>query len=152
MTQPETPPAAATPEPKRRRFNVEFLVIACVVIVLAFVLQVQEDGERVAVGGSPNAVLPPTCMSYAWFGIRCPGCGLTRSFIHLAHGDPLSSFRSHRLGWLVFALTLAQIPYRLHLLYRPAKSKALLVFAGWVGRVLILLLLANWLGEQLFGR
>jgi hypothetical protein len=152
MTQPELQPTTTPLDSKRQRFNVEFLILACVVIVLAFVLQVQEDGERVAVGGSPDAVLPPTCFSYAWFGVRCPGCGLTRSFIHLAHGDPLSSFRSHRLGWLVFALTLAQIPYRLHLLFRPGKSQALLLFARWVGRVLIVLLFANWLGEQLFWR
>src|SRR3954447_9835471 len=152
MTQPEPQPAAPAADPKRRQFNVEVLVIACVVIVLAFVLQVQEDGERVAVGGAPSAVLPPTCFSYAWFGVRCPGCGLTRSFIHLAHGDPLASFRFHRLGWLVFALTLAQIPYRLMHLYLPARQKALLLFGRWVGRVLIVLLVANWLGELVFGR
>src|SRR4051794_15135915 len=102
MLTPELHPPQPAPDSKRRQFNVEVLVIACVVIVLAFVLQVQEDGERVAVGGSPSAVVPPTCLSYAWFGVRCPGCGLTRSFIQLAHGDPLSSFRYHRLGWLVF--------------------------------------------------
>lgn len=127
------------------------MVLACLVIVASFVLRVQEDGVHVAVGGAPSLELPPTCLSNTLFGVRCPGCGLTRSFVYLAHGDFLSSFRVHHLGWLLFALTLCQIPYRLYQIFHTDKSKALLTFASWVGRVLLVLLLANWLGVLLFG-
>jgi len=127
-------------------------LVAVAVLVVAFCLQVLPDGNRVSLRNASDAKLPPVCFSRTYLGIKCPGCGLTRSFVHLAHGDVYSSLGAHRLGWLVFALTLAQIPYRLHLLLRPGKSQALLLFARWVGRVLLVLLLANWLGEQLFWR
>jgi hypothetical protein len=143
-TEPPSPTPAV-------RHHVIFGLLAAAVLVASFCLQVTED-DRVSLRNASEAKLPPVCVSNTYLGIKCPGCGLTRSFVHLAHGDPLSSFRSHRLGWLVFALTLAQIPYRLHLLSRPGKSQALLLFARWVGRVLLVLLLANWLGELLFWR
>jgi Protein of unknown function (DUF2752) len=137
------------PSPTTR--HVVLGLVAVAVLAASFCLQVLPDGERVSIRSASDATLPPVCISRTYLGIKCPGCGLTRSFVHLAHGDPLASFHSHRLGWLLFALTLAQIPYRLHLLFRPGKSQALLLFARWAGRVLIVLLLANWLGEQLFG-
>ena len=145
--------AAPTLSPSHSpRKHLAFLLLCVAVLVASFCLQVLPDGERVSVRSDADLKLPPLCVTNTYLGIRCPGCGLTRSFVHLAHGDPLASFRSHRLGWLVFALALAQVPYRLHEIYRPAKSKALVRFAPWVGRVLIVLLLANWLGELVFGR
>src|SRR5256885_15933791 len=82
------------------RYHWGMLLLACFVIVAAFLLQVTPE-DRVAIFGAPEAVLPHTCMTYRLLGMRCPGCGLTRSFIHLAHGDWWSSWRSHRVGWLL---------------------------------------------------
>jgi hypothetical protein len=125
----------------------EMLIIALVVIAASFVLQVNPGRNRVALRNVPEAMVPPTCMSNEWFGIRCPGCGLTRSFIYLAQGDPVSSWQSHRLGWLLAAATLAQVPYRLHELCRPRKRVWMLIFSRWFGRALIALLVGNWLLE-----
>jgi hypothetical protein len=137
--------------PLSPRYHLGFLLLACAVLVAAFCLQVTAD-DRVALRPDEDAKLPPLCISRTFFDVKCPGCGLTRSFVHLAHGDLWSSIRSHRLGWLLFGLTLAQIPYRLHEIYRPAKSRALLVFTRWLGWVLVVLMLANWVGELFFFR
>jgi len=122
------------------------------VIAAAFCLQVLPDGDRVSLRGTAEAKLPPLCISRTYLGIKCPGCGLTRSFVYLAHGDVVASLRAHRLGWVLFALTLAQVPYRLGAMYSPAKARALATFGKWVAWVLVVLMLASWMGELLFGR
>ena len=50
---------------------------------------------------------------YSRFGIDCPGCGLTRSFIHLAHAEPLAAWELNPLSWLLFGYVVAQIPLAL---------------------------------------
>ena len=121
----------------------EVLVISAVVIILTLIFRVREDRE-VYVGGLEDYPLPPLCMSYALFGVKCPGCGLTRSLIYLAHGDWAGSWRMHRLGILFGAVILVQIPYRLWSLRHGGRPS----FGVWLptcfGYVLIWLLMANW--------
>jgi hypothetical protein len=89
-------------------------------------------------------VVPPLCASRTWFGVPCPGCGLTRSFIHLAHGRWQASWQAHRLGWLLALLVLLQIPYRLYRLRWPqghllSASTSTKICFGLFG-----LLVVNW--------
>ena len=109
------------------------------------------DG-RVAVRGLPQFPLPQTCMSRAVFGLRCPGCGLTRSIIHLAHGDWRASWHDHRLGGLLGIVIALQIPYRLYALRRPEQPLLPLSWQAALGYALIGLLLGNWLLDVAAGR
>lgn len=136
-------------EPSSIRQPLLFLVLACSILVAAFCLQVTPE-DRVSIREHSELKLPPLCVTNLLLGFKCPGCGLTRSFVHLAHGDVAASLRSHRLGWLVFALILASIPYRIRELCQREKSKALIAFANWSGRILVMLLLVNWAGELIF--
>lgn len=136
------------PGPRRHR---EVLAVSIVALALAFVM-VEVPGGRVAVRGFPSHPLPQTCGARSLLGVRCPGCGLTRSFIHLAEGDWRASWRSHRLGWLIAALVAFQVPYRVRALLRPDRST---IPARWTGRIawmVVALLLANWLVEVVTGR
>lgn len=45
---------------------------------------------------------PPVCPTALFFGIPCPGCGLTRATLALLHGDVGTALRLHPL---VFVLT-----------------------------------------------
>ena len=81
------------------RHHRQVLAIACAALVLAFVLKEGPEG-RVSVRGLSRHPLPQTCFSRAWLGVKCPGCGLTRSIIHLAEGNCWESWRAHRLGGL----------------------------------------------------
>ena len=87
--------------------------------------------------------LPPTRR----FGVRCPGCGLTRSLVHFADGDLRSSYELHRLGWLFGVLVLLQFPYRAIALlgrnWHPIGKRAPQI----IGAVLIALLIGSWLLE-----
>jgi hypothetical protein len=137
--------------PSRRvlvRRHFEVLVLSGLIVILALVLQVRAD-SRVVVAGLDEYPLPSTCMSYAWFGVKCPGCGLTRSLIHLFHGDWLASWRMHRLGWLFGALIVGQFPYRYLALQRGGRHPLGPLFPKLVGWAVIFLLFANWLSEGL---
>jgi hypothetical protein len=120
------------------------LVIACVVIAGSFSLRVQSD-DQVGLFGLSEFVLPPLCLSRACFGVQCPGCGLTRSFIFLAQGNWQSSWESHHLGWLLAVLVLLQIPYRIHGLLTPRSALIPSKTRFWIAQTLIALLIGNWL-------
>jgi hypothetical protein len=122
----------------------QVLAIACAVSVLAFALQELPDG-RVAIRGFPSIPLPQTCGSRTWLGITCPGCGLTRSIIHLAEGDWKASWSSHRLGSLMAVVIALQIPYRLVALRCTSRELIAPRWQSIFGYALIALLVGNWL-------
>ncbi|MCE9636078.1 MAG: DUF2752 domain-containing protein [Planctomycetes bacterium] len=47
------------------------------------------------------------CAFKLWTGLPCPGCGMTRSVLHLAHGEMIESMRFHPLGIFVGAFVVA---------------------------------------------
>ncbi len=57
--------------------------------------------------------LPETCTMHSRLGIDCPGCGLTRCFIHLAHGNLTGAWRLSPVGILLFLFVVLQIPLSL---------------------------------------
>jgi len=129
----------------------QVLAIACAVGVLAFALQALPDG-RVAVRGFPQVSLPQTCASRSLLGLRCPGCGLTRSIIHLAEGDWRASWHDHRLGGLMAVLIALQIPYRLLALRRTGRPLIAPRWQAVLSCALIALLVGNWLVDVVAGR
>lgn len=125
-----------------RNWHRQVLVTSIVIIVLAMVLQVRSD-QRVFVSGASAMPVPETCGMQILFGRPCPGCGLTRSFIHLAHGDWRSSLAIHRIGWLVALLVVCQIPYRLLALWKPELTVGP-IWAWIIGGAFAIALAANW--------
>lgn len=89
------------------------LAIAVATLVLAVVLR--PGADEVSLFGWHVPVL---CTFRRLTGLPCPGCGLTRSFVFLAHGQVLDAFRANLLGPFAFALTAAQVPWRTHRLWR----------------------------------
>ena len=123
------------------------LTVACSVVFFAFAL-VEVPHGRVALRGFTRYPLPESCISRSVFGMRCPGCGLTRSIIHLAEGDWRASWRAHRLGGLMAGLIVLQIPYRLIALRRPDRPLIPVHWLAVFGYVLIALLIGNWLMDM----
>jgi Protein of unknown function (DUF2752) len=121
----------------------EMLAIAMLTLVLALLLEVRAD-DRVAFSALPSHPLPETCACRMILGIPCPGCGLTRSFVHLARGRWVQSWQAHHLGWLLAGALLFQFPYRFAALRWPQRRFLGERFPRWFGRVLIVLLIANW--------
>jgi hypothetical protein len=141
-------PTAADDCPVQRHRQV--LAIACAVGVLAFALEVLPD-DRVAVRGLPRLPLPQTCASRSVLGLKCPGCGLTRSIIHLAQGDWRASWRDHRLGALMALVIALQIPYRLLALHQTSRPVIARRWRTVLSYVLVALLVGNWLVDLFAG-
>jgi hypothetical protein len=124
------------------------LLIAVAVVVLAVLLHVRSD-QRVEFRWLPGYPAPETCWSRSLFGMQCPGCGLTRSLIYLAHGDWRASLAMHRLGIVMALAILAQLPYcTVGILWKndyPLGRR----FATIVAWALVLLLMGNWLLDVL---
>lgn len=133
----------------QRDWHRAMLIVALTIIALSFVLMVRDD-QRVAFVGFAAAALPESCGMRIFFQRDCPACGLTRSFIYLAHGDVSSSIGVHRFGWLLAAAVLLQLPYRWLALRNPALSLSSRT-AIWIAGLFVALFLANWIYEQLAG-
>ena len=116
-------------------------MISCLVIAASFALRVESETQVKL----SEFVLPPLCLSRAWFGVSCPGCGLTRSFIHLAHGNWYASWEAHRLGWLLAIMVVVQVPYRIHGLRHPRSALIPPRARNGIAYLLIGLLVGNWL-------
>lgn len=128
----------------RREQHIAMLVMSVFVLVMAGLLHVTLS-EEVELGGPTGYKLPSMCMFRSLLHWPCPGCGLTRSFVHLMHGQWQSAWQMHRLGWLFLVAVMAQIPYRLAALRFPDRHVLGLVFPKAFGYVLIALLILNWL-------
>lgn len=132
----------------RRQRHWSMLGIACFVIVMSFLLSMDSD-EHVELAGLS---MPSLCPSQCLFHTQCPGCGLTRSFVYLAHGDWDGALRMHRIGWIMALAILLQIPYRIASLAMPGREVLGLTLPKVFGNVLIALLIGNWLYNLLAGR
>lgn len=100
--------------------------------------------QRVILPWIPNWPLPSACYSKSQFHVDCPGCGLTRSFIHLAHGRVSESLALNRIGWLMALAVLLQIPYRTAAVLGRRTDPLGKRFPQLFGTMLIVLLIANW--------
>lgn len=134
-----------------QRVALGWVVAPAFILLASCVLQVGE--RRKVVVPWLNVALPETCALYSRFGIDCPGCGLTRSFIHIAHADPLAAWRLHPLSWLLFAFVAAQIPLALAHVRgsRSAWLKQLTRANEWALVALAITLMLFWLGKLSLG-
>jgi hypothetical protein len=117
---------------KDRRPDVMFHAMlggACLVVTAAaFVMQV-DNGVGVRFPGIGR--LPETCWFHKYTGYACPGCGLTRSFISLAHGELAKAWWFNPAGPLFFVLVAAQVPYRAWQVWRVRAGRSEVSLGRW---------------------
>jgi uncharacterized protein DUF2752 len=91
-------------------YHLVLLLLCSATILLALPLSIRSQSQVVEpLVGIP---LPELCMMRRTLGIGCPGCGLTRCFIALAHGDVASAWSYNPAGIWLFAIMAFQIPFR----------------------------------------
>lgn len=97
-------------------FHIALFTTCFVVLFLALVFRVREPDKIIV----PifNEPLPPSCTMKTLTGYDCPGCGLTRSFVSLAHGNIVRAFTFNFAGPLLFSLMAFQLVYRPWQLWR----------------------------------
>lgn len=140
------PPSAARSPNHDAPYHKTVLCVSAAILAAALLLRVRPD-QRVELRFLPGWPAPELCQSRALFGWECPGCGLTRSFVYLAHGDLAASLGVHRVGWLCALCVLLQLPYRIWAL-RTLTPLPLGTRLPWIIAVsLVGLLIADWLAR-----
>jgi hypothetical protein len=104
------PHAFDRPASERIRYHSTYLLLAICVLGLARLLTV--NGQDRVVIPVLNLQLPETCASHQIFGRPCPGCGLTRGFIALLHGQWQQAWHYSPGVYAAIFLVIIQIPYR----------------------------------------
>ncbi|HUG66435.1 MAG TPA: DUF2752 domain-containing protein [Pirellulaceae bacterium] len=115
------------------------LGVSSAVVLLALLLQVRGE-EQVVVRGI-GIPLPGTCTFKQYVGADCPGCGLTRCFVSMGHGQLERAWHFNPVGVAFFALVASQIPFRTVQLWR-LKSGVDEIRLGWWGYSMMAIVLA----------
>jgi Protein of unknown function (DUF2752) len=114
-------------------------------IALAAALPASPPGAPLVLAGHP---VPTLCLTRSLFGVRCPGCGLTRSWIDLLHGHWRDSFAQHPFGAVTLLYVLGQLARQLGWLLSSRRRTVGATRAtralDRAGLALLLLLFATW--------
>ena len=94
-----------------------------------------------------NTGLP--CLFRMLFQISCPGCGMTRSWIALLHGDVLASFRYHPFGLPIFSLGISMAVIALSAVYKRVPLHTLWSYRSLHHRVAMTLIAVSFIGVWL---
>lgn len=152
----ESVEVVADPEPAAARtgdttLHWSMLLSAACVMTLAAILQVR--GPETVVIPVVDVALPGTCTYKRMMGADCPGCGLTRCFISMAHGRPTAAWYFNPAGILFFLMVAGQIPFRGLQIWRIRRGLAE-VQLGRLGHFLMVFLmvalLAQWIVRSFF--
>jgi hypothetical protein len=133
------------PASRGRRISYHASILALALALLAAAVTLNVEGEsHISLHG---LTLPELCVWRQLLGISCPGCGLTRSCVSVAHGEIGHAWHFHPAGLFVVALAAAQLPYRAWQLWRTALGQAEVLpnairLATWG---LVAALVASWL-------
>lgn len=131
--------------------------MALVVIAASFAFSPSPSGGLVLplpagiAGGALS--LPPLCPLKGLTGFSCPGCGMTRSFVAVAHGRLETAWFYNRVGIALFFVAVYQVFYRPWMIRRGEvlPPEPFLGIHKWVGNALIAALLLNWLWNVTLG-
>ena len=124
------------PSPQRGRMeHIWILGLSLVAIAASHILDLSPEGAVIFRSNhfGFHVELPETCMSHRIFGISCPGCGLTRSFVAFAHGNIRLAIETNVMGPILFIICWLQIPYRIFRYFGhglPCKGKSRLSRVG----------------------
>ncbi len=86
-----------------------FFLMGLAVIGMSFVMRAEGQASVFLPGA--NYSLPEICTAKRILGVPCPGCGLTRSFISISHGQFGRAWSYNPASFLLYPFVLAQIPW-----------------------------------------
>jgi len=96
------------------------VLLAISVGILGLAVVMSPSSETLTLFGEPVPVL---CSFRRLTGYGCPGCGMTRSMVFMAHGLVLDAFKMNPAGPPLFAFLATQVPWQ-----------AWKLFSGWSRR------------------
>ena len=128
------------------------LVAAISIGVLVLAVTMRSEGPSDVFLPGMNVALPDICLTKSVLGVPCPGCGMTRSFIAIAHGQWRRAWDFNPVSFLMFAFIAGQIPWRLWQIRRihhhQAELDPIIFFIPMM--VMVVLLFTQWVVKMLF--
>lgn len=123
-----------------------YIFLSALVILIAFSLRVPGE-EKVYLPFFEDTAIPGSCFSRETLGVDCPGCGLTRCFICMAHFDFVRAWHFNPVGVFCFLFVVVHIPYRGIQLRRhyQGKEPLRLGIASWILYFFLIALLTQWI-------
>jgi hypothetical protein len=110
MPGPGHVPQVFPPRPPDVKFHLVWLCLAGGVVALSRLMQIQ-NSQQVTIPFT-QIPLPELCSFRRMTGMECAGCGMTRCFISLGHGDVPGAWNYNPSGILLYGIVLFQIPFR----------------------------------------
>jgi len=122
-----------------------FLAMATAVIALSFLMS--SEGKTEVFLPFSNKPMPETCTSKRLLGVDCPGCGLTRAFICISHGEFAKAWKFNAASFLVYAFVFVQIPWHSIQLWRIRNGKFPMepVLVYFLPIAIAVALMVNWI-------
>ena len=102
--------------PPDRKFHMVWLCLSAGVVLLSMLMEVR-NSQQVTIPFT-QIPLPELCSFRRLTGMDCAGCGMTRCFISLGHGDVPGAWNYNPAGILLYGIVLFQIPFRAWQLWR----------------------------------
>ena len=121
-----------------------FLGLSTMVVLFAVLLQVRGE-EQVIIPGI-GVPLPGACTFKQYVGADCPGCGLTRCFVSMGHGQLERAWHFNPVGIVFFMVVASQIPFRSIQIWRLKRGIAE-IRLGWWGYSTMMLILAALIAQ-----
>lgn len=100
--------------------HITYLVIILLFLFLPFLISYSP--EQTTPPTIHSIKLSPSCLSEVLFGTKCPGCGLTRSFVLLTHGHFKAAAEKHRLGPLLYIFFISLALFKIYCIRNPGKK------------------------------
>lgn len=126
-------------------FHGVILAVSIGVLIASFILEVRDDAIAAPLDSMP---LPGLCTFKRMTGIDCPGCGLTRCFVSISHGELEQAFSYNAAGLLLYIAVVFQLPFRGWQILRLRRGKPELDF-NLIGGVYLLatavILFGQWI-------
>ena len=123
------------------------LVAALCTVVVVLSVAMRSTGDHHVFLPGMSVPIPELCMTKSVWGIPCPGCGMTRGFISIAHGQWTRAWAFNPVSFLMFAFVVGQVPWRflqmVRILRKQPELNANVFFVPVL--VMVVLLFAQWL-------
>lgn len=156
---PEVKPLLQSDQPLRIPWAVRllWLIGPSLILLASFTLVI--GGEREVVLPVVRVRLPEMCTMYSRLGLDCPGCGLTRSFIHMSAGRLGEAWRLNPVGipgyiYVAFQIPIAAIHFVPMSWGQRLRNSKLISNWGWLNQwmfvALMIALPAQWIIRMLW--
>jgi hypothetical protein len=105
----DRPPVS--PEYVRSELTLHIIFFAMAAVVLLMSVSMRSGGDTAVYLPGFSSPMPGICTSRRVLGIDCPGCGMTRAFISISHGQLTRAWQLNPASLVMYLFVAVQIPW-----------------------------------------